>query len=519
MTPRILLLALAVVVIASPAVAGTVVVKSANYINFPGTTFTETFNMTYQVFSGSSNCSSGAGPLVSVAHVDSVTGVSFPITGADSFQLVIPPGGYYTAQSEQIGPFVGWGTDPGNTASFNTVGDGRTLCAGGFNDTRNYYGRFYAGLETLDACGAAKTVFAPGETMQIKVSGGLTFEPEQLRFFIAGGSPNECTLYPSSSVVHVDTDPWFATFTIPASDADLPSYCASSGTQHVTGLWRTLVYDSSCGCNRAQTNFTVANDAPPSSCVIACPADIAVANAPDACGANVTFTAPSGPGNVTCDHPSGSFFPVGTTIVTCSSSLGTSCSFDVTVSDAQAPSITAPPNVTAECGAPVSLGSASATDNCPGVTVSNSAPGSFPLGTTTVTWTANDAHGHTATATQTVTVVDSTLPSISGLAASASTLWPPNHRMVDVALTYGASDTCGAANCSVTVTSSEPANGLGDGDTAPDYEIVDAHHVRLRAERSGTGSGRVYTITVTCHDGSGNVSARSVTVTVPKSKK
>ena len=43
-----------------------------------------------------------------------------------------------------------------------------------------------------------------------------------------------------------------------------------------------------------------------------------------------------------------------------------------------------------------------------------------------------------------------------------------------------------------------------DGNTAPDWEIVDSHHVRLRAERSGRGNGRVYTITITCTDGSGN---------------
>jgi len=517
-TLRIPRLALLLALITLPAFAGTVVVRSANYINYPGTTFTETFNMTYQVFSGSSDCSSGGGPVVSALHVDSVTGVSFPITAADSFQLVMPPGGYYEAQSEQIGPFVGWGTDPGNDATFNNPNN-RTLCSSGFNDTRNYYARFYAGLETLDACGAPKTVFAPGETMQVKVSGGLTFEPEQLRFFIAGGSPNECTLYPSGPVIHVDSDPWFATFTIPASDADLPAYCASSPTLHVTGMYRTLVYDSSCGCNRAQTNFTVADDAPPSSCAVACPADITVANGAGACGANVTFTAPSGPGTVTCDHLSGSFFPVGTTTVNCSSSLGTSCNFDVTVTDAESPSIAAPPDVTAECGVPVTLGSASASDNCPGVTVSNDAPASFPLGTTTVTWTATDAHGHSASDPQSVTVADSTPPSITAPSASDAVLWPPNHRLVDVTVNYGASDTCGTANCSLSVASNEPADALGDGDIAPDYEIVDAHHVRLRAARSGTGSGRVYTITVTCDDGNGNVAAQSVIVTVPKSQK
>ena len=47
----------------------------------------------------------------------------------------------------------------------------------------------------------------------------------------------------------------------------------------------------------------------------------------------------------------------------------------------------------------------------------------------------------------------------------------------------------------VSVTSNEPDNGLGDGDTANDIVIVDDLTVKLRAERSGTGNGRIYTLT------------------------
>ena len=61
-----------------------------------------------------------------------------------------------------------------------------------------------------------------------------------------------------------------------------------------------------------------------------------------------------------------------------------------------------------------------------------------------------------------------------------SSLWPPNHNMQDVTVNYDV----GCSSCSLSVTSNEPVNGTGDGDTDPDWEIVDAHHVRLRAERS-----------------------------------
>ncbi|NHM05587.1 HYR domain-containing protein, partial [Flavobacterium celericrescens] len=58
------------------------------------------------------------------------------------------------------------------------------------------------------------------------------------------------------------------------------------------------------------------------------------------------------------------------------------------------------------------LGNAVTTDNCSVVSVTNDAPAAFPLGTTTVTWTVVDGSGNTATATQLVTVSDTTLPTI-----------------------------------------------------------------------------------------------------------
>lgn len=77
-------------------------------------------------------------------------------------------------------------------------------------------------------------------------------------------------------------------------------------------------------------------------CDLSCPADLSVSNDPDECGAVVNYTTPSGEGcgTVTCDHPSGSFFPVGETTVICTSTAGPTCNFTVTVNDTQAPVIT-----------------------------------------------------------------------------------------------------------------------------------------------------------------------------------
>ncbi len=70
--------------------------------------------------------------------------------------------------------------------------------------------------------------------------------------------------------------------------------------------------------------------------------------------------------------------------------------------------------------------------------------------------------------------------------------------MRDVTVNY---DVVGCGACTLSVESSDPINGTGDGDTEPDWEILDGHHVRLRAERAGTGDGRTYTITITCLNG------------------
>ncbi len=69
-------------------------------------------------------------------------------------------------------------------------------------------------------------------------------------------------------------------------------------------------------------------------------------------------------------------------------------------------------------------------------------------------------------------------------------------------------------NNSATATTTASINGTGDGNTSPDWIILDAHHVQLRAERAGKGNGRVYTIGITCIDSGGNSSHQSVEVRV-----
>jgi outer membrane protein assembly factor BamB len=145
--------------------------------------------------------------------------------------------------------------------------------------------------------------------------------------------------------------------------------------------------------------------------------------------------------------------------------------------------------------------------------------GPYPLGDTLVTLTVTDTHNAEASCSAKITVYDDTPPIITSLAANPNSLWPANHKMVPVSITISAIDSCSPTVTSqiIDVTSNEPVDGLGDGDTAPDWLITGPLTLNLRAERSGNGAGRIYTITIECRDAAGNKATGIVTVKVPKS--
>jgi hypothetical protein len=190
------------------------------------------------------------------------------------------------------------------------------------------------------------------------------------------------------------------------------------------------------------------------------------------------------------------------------------------------PVITCPADVTIECGEstlPDNTGYATATGECdpsPTITYSDSSSGTCPE-VITRTWTATDDCDNSASCIQIITVVDTTPPDIS-VTVSPDMLWPPNHKMVNITATVMVSDICDVAPSVVltSVTSDEPddAKGSGDGKTVNDIQGVDIgtkdYEFQLRAERAGKGDGRVYTITYTVTDVSGNSASASATVVV-----
>jgi HYR domain len=146
---------------------------------------------------------------------------------------------------------------------------------------------------------------------------------------------------------------------------------------------------------------------------LTCPSNITQSNDLDQCGAVVNYPPPTPIGDcgtLGCSPESGSFFPKGTTTVTCSTIQDSpvSCSFTITVNDTQPPSITCPnQNAALQASCPIATGPVAvaypppiATDNCPGVVTVACTPPSgspFPVGTTTVNCKATDVSGNMST--------------------------------------------------------------------------------------------------------------------------
>lgn len=128
----------------------------------------------------------------------------------------------------------------------------------------------------------------------------------------------------------------------------------------------------------------------------------------------------------------------------------------------------------------------------------------------------NDGLVNSASDTVSITVLDINDPPACALAQpSLDLLWPPNHKLVSVGIIGVADPNDDTITITATgVTQDEPENGLGDGDTNPDA-VIQGSEVLLRAERAGTGNGRVYRVSFTADDGFGGRCTGSVKVCVP----
>ena len=256
---------------------------------------------------------------------------------------------------------------------------------------------------------------------------------------------------------------------------------------------------------------------------IAAPPDITLNNDPGLCSKDISAVVPtiatvtgclkpSPPGSSA--YPPGNVFPVGTTNIIWSATDGagnTATAIQkVIITDNEVPAITQfPIDITVTCADDVpaaSIGSVTATDNCSVVvshvgdaTTNQTCANRYTL---TRTYKVTDASGNSVSRSQIITVNDNVPPQINDLTASKQILAPPNHKMQEITVNYSVLDNCNSSpSYTFNVSSNEPVNGTGDGDTDPDWEMIDDHKIRLRAERAANGDGRIYTITITANDG------------------
>ncbi len=183
---------------------------------------------------------------------------------------------------------------------------------------------------------------------------------------------------------------------------------------------------------------------------------------------------------------SGATFPVGTTTETYMADDGlgntVTCSFTVTVNDSDAPVITAPANITVNtdslmCSAVVNYTPPVGTDNCSGATTTLTSGigsgGTFPLGTTTETYTVTDAAGNTATTSFDITVVDNEAPLL--ICPAAITVGNDSGSCGAI-VTYSAPS--GVDNCSSVTTVFTSGTGSGNyfpiGTTSEVFTATDA---------------------------------------------
>ena len=145
----------------------------------------------------------------------------------------------------------------------------------------------------------------------------------------------------------------------------------------------------------------------------------------------------------------------------------------------------------------------------------------LPLGDHVLTVTVSDGNGGRAQDSVLISVVDATPPSVDGSALGSTALWPPNHSMHVVGNVGSVlvTDNCDpATEVTWALFSDERDNAQGDGDTTCDASIDGLGDLHVRAERQGSGDGRVVTLVAVAEDASGNIVDWSgVVATVPPS--
>ncbi len=342
-------------------------------------------------------------------------------------------------------------------------------------------------VQTVVAFNGGNSQYCDGETARgelianagwILIDGGAEDIPPVPDVATLPNIISECAIASLTPPTATDGCAGLVTATTPAATFPITNQGAN------TVVW---TYDDGNGNTVIQTQTVTITDVTPPT--ITTSIDITAPSDSMMCGAIVNFTPPAA--SDTCDftlvstHSPGAFFPIGETIVTytATDTAGNSVqtSFSITVSDTELPTFTGCPTaltVDAElgsCGAMVGASegfiSPTASDNCTFNVLSTHNPGQFfPVGVTTVTYTASDSSGNLATCTFDITVLDTVDPVFSGCPANITVNNDSGVCSASVAFTAPmATD-----NCSVSVSSSHNSGDMfPSGVTTVSYTATD----------------------------------------------
>ncbi len=288
---------------------------------------------------------------------------------------------------------------------------------------------------TVDCVPASGVAFALGNTTVTCTASDAAGQTSQCQFVVTvNDNQAPQVICPANILVSASDGSCEATvnYTVPTAtdncdptpvvNCDPPPGLFTVGATTVT----CVAEDNAANSASCSFTVTVADTEAPQ---MECPDDIVLDNDADECGAVVNYTVPAATDNcaanpvVVCVPNTGSFLPVGLTTLTCtatdSSTNSSTCTFAVTVRDAEAPVLACPENITVgtdpdSCGAVVNYTVPTATDNCDAAPVVNCdpPPGQFTVGATTVTCVAEDSATNTASCSFTVTVTDTEAPQV-----------------------------------------------------------------------------------------------------------
>lgn len=397
-----------------------------------------------------------------------LTGAPAPVPGSLSVVISAPPLGYLDEVSWTLTNSAATVIGSGGSYSAATTGDTYTIPIG--SSANGPYSFFIESQGFFNDNVVNYTIICNGSTI---LTGSLN-----------GG---QTTTQSVSSCGSNFTYAW-----TPAATVASPTSATTTATPLSTTTYTLTVTENGCSATDQMTITVLDNTNP----TITAPANInTVTDAASCTASGVVLGTPVTADNctvasVTNDAPS--FFPVGTTTVTWTVTDGfgntATATQTVVVVDNQNPTITAPAAVSVNadpglCSASsVTLGNPVIADNCSVVSIVNNAPGIFPVGSTTVTWTIADASGNTASATQVVTVTDDQLPTITPPANVTAAADPGLCSATGVALgTPIVADNCGIAS----VSNNAPAV-FPDGPTTVTWTVTDVNGNSATANQTVT---------------------------------